>query len=185
MSTRILIAFCVCLASSNVMAQGSQTFEEARIEVSGGYSYLWGDVGKAFGGDDLPKGWNAGFVYYFSEGVGLAVDIAGHHGPQFFGAQAGTVDASLFSYTAGVKMTRPVGKLEYTVRLLGGVANATANPGGDPETNTEVAIIIGGGLNLPLGSRRFGLQLAQVDVLLSGAVREVSPALTVGAFYRW
>lgn len=185
MPTRILIAFCVCLAGSNAMAQGSQSVQEARVEVSGGYSYLWGDVGKASGGDHLPKGWNAGFVYYFSEGVGLAVDIAGHHGSQYFGTLAGTVDASLYSYTAGVKMTRPVGRVEYTVRLLGGVANATTIPGGDPESNTDVAIIIGGGLNLPLGNRRFGIQLAQVDVLLSAAVREVSPALTVGAFYRW
>src|SRR5215510_4115972 len=79
MPTRILIVFCVCLASSSAMAQGSQAIEEARIEVSGGYSYAWGDVQKATGGDTLPKGWNAGFVWFFSEGVGFAVDIAGHY----------------------------------------------------------------------------------------------------------
>jgi hypothetical protein len=185
MSTRILIAFCVCLASSSAMAQGSQAIEEARIEVSGGYSYAWGDVQKATGGDTLPKGWNAGFVWFFSEGVGFAVDIAGHHGPQYFGSLLGTVDASLHTYVAGVKLTRPAGKFEYTARLLGGVATATGIPGGEPETNTEVAIMFGGGLNLPLGRRRFGIQLVQVDVLLSGAVREITPVATVGAFYRW
>jgi hypothetical protein len=185
MPTRILIAICVCLASSSAMAQGSQTLDDVKAEVSGGYSYAWGDVRRATGGDTLPKGWNAGFVWYFSEGVGFAVDFAGHYGPQYFGTTAGTVDASLYTYVAGVKVTKPAGKLEYTIRLLGGVASATAIPGGEPSTNTEVAIMIGGGLNLPLGSPRFGIQLAQVDVLLSGAVKEVTPVLTVGAFYRW
>src|SRR4030095_5392828 len=78
MPTRILIAICVCLASSSAMAQGSQTLDDVKAEVSGGYSYAWGDVRRATGGDTLPKGWNAGFVWYFSEGVGFAVDFAGH-----------------------------------------------------------------------------------------------------------
>jgi hypothetical protein len=182
MLTRILIAFCVCLASSSAMAQGS-TNDEPKMEFSGGYSYAWGDVLRATGGDTLPKGWNAGFVLFVSEGVGFAVDFAGHYGKQYFGIQAGTLDASLYTYLAGVKMTHPVSKIEVTARLLGGIAQASGIPGSVPDTDTEVAIQFGGGLNLPLG--RFGIQLFQVDILLSGAVREVTPTLTVGAFYRW
>jgi len=183
MLTRILIAFCVCLASTNAMAQASIADDEVKIEVSGGYAYAWGDVRRATGGDTLPKGWNGGFVLFFSEGVGFNVDIAGHYGKQFFGSQAGTQDASLHTYLAGVKLTHPLSKIEITARLLGGIAQASGVPGGEPENDTEVAIMFGGGLNLPMG--RFGIQLIQFDILLSGAVREVTPAVTVGAFYRW
>jgi hypothetical protein len=175
----------VIFSSTTALAQNRNPFSstEARFEVSGGYSYTWGDVRLAKESSGLPKGWNVGFVWFAAENVGFNVDVGAHYGPQYFGTLLGTVDASLYTYLAGVKMAYPVGRFEIDARLLGGVAHFTGTPGDEFQSDTGVAIGFGSGLDIPIG--RFGIRAAQFDIVISSALRTVSPVLSAGAYYRW
>lgn len=181
MRTRILFALCVSLLAAPAFAQGRNA--EPKLEVSGGYSYALGQVWNAQGSDHLPVGWDASMVLFVGEGVGFNVDIAGHYGSQYFGTNVGDIDASSYSYLAGVKMVQPIARFEVTARLLGGVVSSTSIPGGFSQRNTGVALGFGGGVDVPMG--RFGVRAVQVDVLLSSALREVTPVVSAGLFYRW
>ena len=183
-SRLLLIVLCVTLSSTSALAQSSSlSSTEARVEVSGAYSYTWGDVRLAQDSNGLPQGWNIGVVLFAAESIGFNVDIGAHYGPQFFGSVIGTVDTSLYTYLAGVKMAYPVGRFEVDARLLGGVAHFTGTPGDEFQSDTGVAIGFGGGFDIPIG--RFGIRAAQFDLVLSSVLKSVTPVLSVGAYYRW
>jgi hypothetical protein len=185
MTTRIAIALCVCLAGSRAQAQGSLgQGSEARFEVAGGYSFAFGDIGRASGDDTLPYGWSGAFSYFLSEDVAITVEIAGHRGPQYFGSINGTLDASLNTYMAGAMIVHPIRKVAVTARLLGGMGASSRDPWGDVNRVRSIAIAFGGGMDVPLGDR-FGIRAIQVDFLVSEAVKDLTPITTFGLYYRW
>lgn len=190
MQTRILIVLGVCLASGPALAQTSSSSSsggvqrsEAAYEVSGGYSWTNADVNRSSGSNSLPHGWNAGFIWFVTDEVGVTIDFGGHYGPQFFGAQVGSLDASLHTYMGGAKVKHTLRRIEVSARLLGGVAHASGVPGSELDSTTGFALMFGGGLDIPLG--RFGIRAVQVDVLVTESVKEVAPILTAGGYYRW
>jgi hypothetical protein len=170
------------LSGANASAQNSFSVQDAKIEVSGGYAYTSGDIRFAQASGALEHGWNAGAMFFVTEGVGVNVDVAAHYGQQDAGSQ-GTANASLYTYMAGLRAAYPVRKIEVSFRLLGGAAHVASATDSENYAKTDVALMFGGGVDVPLG--RFGIRAIQFDLLISGVVRTVTPIYTVGAFYRW
>ena len=145
------IAFCSFTA---LLASAQATDEEMpRMEVYGGYSYVWADSGNTGISVNL-HGFNAAASFYMAGNLGLTLDVGGAYTD---------TDTALYTAMAGPRMAfNRDGKVTPFAHALFGGARGYVRGGGPSDWG--FAMGLGGGVDWNL-HRRFALRLAQAEYL--------------------
>ena len=140
----IWVALAVCAFSVSSFAQ-----QGPRADISAGYSFL--RVGGT-GGANL-NGFNSSFTYNANDWFGIAGDIGVYH------ASPGGVSVTGLTYTFGPRLTyRKSDHFMPFGEALFGASHASATGGGLTASGNQFTYILGGGVELPLGSHNWALR---------------------------
>jgi hypothetical protein len=182
MRNRLLIALFVCSFAAPAVAQ-------ERFEIAGQLSFIDSDLAlQSETANDsstaVRTGWLAALSYFASEDTSLVGEVAMQYGKQQAGAPPQPVPASLLTILGGARFGNRDGRIQYGVHILAGAATAKIESPGVTESETSIAVSLGGVLDVVFG--KFGVRAVQGEILFTGAVRS-QPLLRVstGAFYRW
>lgn len=151
--------------------------ETPKAEVFAGYSYVRGNVG--FGIPDFNmNGGSASIAYNPNEWLGVVADFGGYHTGDIGGVP---VDAKMFTYLFGPKISMRHGRWSPFVQTLFGGAHVSGNinvvpagivrpqgivPGFESGSENAFAMAIGGGVDVN-ATRHIGIRVGQVEYLMT------------------
>jgi len=153
----------ICCALILLLPASMPAQEYPRAEVFGGYSYFRTDSG----GYNL-NGWNASVAGNFLPWFGIVGDFSGHYGaPTEFGFRIPGVDISSHTFMVGPKLAyRNGGRLTPFAHFLIGAARAGTSAIGISVSNTSIAAVVGGGLDIKVNDV-LAVRAIQADYLMT------------------
>jgi hypothetical protein len=150
--------FLVMVAPLAAMAQQ----EYPRAEVFGGYSYFRANPD----GFNL-NGWNASVTGNLTNWFGLEADFSGHYGsPKEFGFTIPMVDITSYTYMGGPRLAYRTESVTPFAHFLIGAARASTGAFGASISDSSLATVIGGGIDINLG-RSIAVRAIQADYLMT------------------
>ena len=154
--------FLLMLIHASAYAQA----EAPRWEAFVGYSYL------PAGPEDFPRGNSHGvqasIAGNLNRWLGFVMDVGAQHSSKDFTQSfiGGTVKTTVYEYLAGPRFSIRTGRANLFAHALVGGASGRTNIGSF--SDTELAIGLGGGVDIPL-NKRTAIRAIQVDDLGSFA----------------
>lgn len=148
---RIVLLVAILVAAALV----ATAQEMPRVEVFGGYSYLYaGSSGqeKGFG----LNGWTAQGSVNLNNWLGLTGDFGGYYG------SPSSVSVHSYTYMFGPTLSYRAQHITPFAHALFGGSHLSGSIGGLSASQNAFAMAVGGGLDLPLKGN-FGVRLAQLD----------------------
>jgi hypothetical protein len=153
-----LAMMVIACAASFSFAQGSDDYHPYDIYV--GYSHNWFDFGNSVEGFNGVEGAVKGNV---SRYIGLKADYAFHF--KSFDEGLASVDGSLHTLVGGAELkdNSTETKLKPFAQLMGGFTHLRVSSSfTGTDTNTGLALVAGGGLDVRI-NRRVDIRVVQVD----------------------
>ena len=158
----IVIALLIVLLTTAATAQ------IPKGNVFFGYSYLRTDLPS--GTHNNLNGWNGSLEGKFLPWIGIVADLSGHYGSAQFpipcppsgGPCSQAVDAKMYSFVFGPRVSVSVGKITPFAHALFGASHITGDFSGFSDSDTSFASAYGGGLDyhlVPLVNWRFQADL--------------------------
>jgi hypothetical protein len=186
MRNPMLVLVFVLAANASAWAQ-----EPVKIEVYGGYSYTSADfsinrmsIGTGVTSEGLPAGWNASVTFFPLEEIGLTAEFGSHYGSEDRGPAVGTLDTKIQTYMFGPRLVERGERFEGFVHILGGLWRGVIDSNTGQQSDTLIAVGLGGGLELLFG--HVGIRLFQADVFFCQlATSNPTFRAGAGASYRW
>jgi hypothetical protein len=154
--------FLLLVISPSAVAQD----DLPRWEVFAGFSYL------PAGPEDFPRdnsyGVQGSIAGNLTRWFGFVMDVGAQHGSKDFTQSfiGGTVKTTVYEYLAGPRFSIRTGRANVFAHALVGGASGRTNIGSF--SDTELAIGLGGGVDIPL-SKRIAIRAIQFDYLGSFA----------------
>jgi hypothetical protein len=151
------MALLIALLMVTVVIATAQ--ETPTFQVFGGYSYM--NVGssphqKGFG----LNGWNAQASWNLTNWLAATADFGGYYG------SPSAVSVHNYTYLFGPTLSYRTQHVVPFAHALFGGGHVTGKVGGLTSTKNAFAMVVGGGLDLPIKGH-FGVRVAQVDWLRS------------------
>jgi len=136
--------------------------EYPRAVVFGGYSFFRANP------DEMNlHGWNASVTGNITRWFGVEGDFSGHYGsPRVFGFSVPFVDISSHTYMAGPRLAYASGSITPFTHFLIGAARASTGAFGVSTSDTALATVIGGGIDINL-NKSLAIRAVQADYLMT------------------
>jgi len=133
-----------------------------KAELFGGYSYFRANP------DEMNlNGWNASVMANITDWFGVEGDFSGHYGsPRVLGLDVPFVDVSSHTFMAGPKLTYRSNSIAPFAHFLIGAARASTGAFGYSLSDTALATVIGGGIDINL-SESVAIRAIQADYLMT------------------
>jgi hypothetical protein len=148
----------ILLIPMAAMAQG----EYPKAELFGGYSYFRANP------DGLNlNGWNASVTANMTNWFGVEGDFSGHYGsPRVYGFEVPFVDVSSYTFMAGPKLTYRANTVAPFAHFLIGSARASTGAFGYSLSDTALATVVGGGVDINV-SKSLAIRAIQADYVMT------------------
>lgn len=134
-----------------------------KADLFGGYSYFRANP------DEMNlSGWNGSVTANVTDWFGVEGDFSGHYGsPRILGFQVPYVDVSSHTFMGGPKLTyRSSKSVAPFAHFLIGAARASTGAFGYSVSDTALATVIGGGIDINL-SESLAIRAVQADYLMT------------------
>ena len=142
-----------------LMAGIASAQEAPKVEVFGGYSYLYSSIGGGFRGTNYDLGGSGSVAFNFNNWFGVVGDVGGYHTGNFANQH---FSANVISYMGGPKFAYRADKTTLFVQtLFGGAHSSLAGTGFN-----SFAMALGGGADINI-SEHFAVRPAQVEYILT------------------
>jgi opacity protein-like surface antigen len=130
-----------------------------KVEVFGGYSYLYSSIGGGFRGTNFDLGGSGSFAYNLNNWFGVVGDFGGYHSGDLI---ANHVSGNVITYMGGPKFSYRAEKTTLFIQTLFG--GARFSTGG--KSTDSFAMALGGGADVNV-SEHFAVRVAQVEYILT------------------
>ena len=136
--------------------------EYPKAEVFGGYSFFRANPDKV----NL-HGWNTSVTGNISNWFGVEGDFSGHYGsPRVFEFSVPFVDISSHTFMAGPRLSYRTDSVTPFAHFLVGAARASTGAFGVTLSDTALATVLGGGIDLNINDR-FAVRAIQADYVMT------------------
>jgi len=130
-----------------------------KVEVFGGYSYLYSSVGGGLRGTNFDLGVSGSFAYNLNNWFGVVGDFGGYHTGDLFASHH---SGNVITYMGGPKFSYRAEKATlFAQTLFGGARFSTTG-----FSTNAFAMALGGGADVNV-SDHFAVRVAQVEYILS------------------
>ena len=145
-----------------VPSYASAQEEYPKAEVFGGYSFL-----RANPQEFNLNGWNASVTGHFNKWFGVEGDFSGHYGsPAIYGINIPFVDVGSHTFMAGPRLSFRSKSATPFAHFLIGAARAETSAFGVSLSETALAAVVGGGIDINLNDS-LAIRAVQADYLMT------------------
>jgi len=152
------------LCAGILLFAGIASAQEApKVEVFGGYSYLYTSIGGGFRGTNFDLGGSGSIAFNFNNWFGVVGDVGGYHTGNLVG---GHHSGNVITFMGGPKFAYRADKATLFAQTLFGGARFASNAVAPNFSTTSFAMALGGGVDVNV-SEHFAVRPAQVEYILT------------------